>query len=189
MNKAISFIMATLFATNNFQVGYFGERISESPTIGLLNSGMVEIVTKQKYEDQVEFVLEEEQETEEVMEVVQQDTNEIIVQPTNRINVLFECSFYTTSADECGNSLGIGASGEYVQPWVSIALPPDIPFYSVAYIEELGTFINHDTGSYIQWDYDDCGNLVCRVDICVSTKEEAISLGRFYANGYIEINE
>ena len=181
MNKAISFIMATLFATNNFQVGYFGERISESPTIGLLNSGMVEIVTKQKYEDQVEFVLEEEQETEEVMEVAQQDTN--------RINVLFECSFYTISADECGNSLGISASGEYVQPWVSIALPPDIPFYSVAYIEGLGTFINHDTGSYIQWDYDDCGNLVCRVDICVSSKEEAISLGRFHANGYIEINE
>ena len=49
--------------------------------------------------------------------------------------------------------------------------------------------MNHDTGSYIQWDYDDCGNLVCRVDICVSTKQEAISLGRFYANGYIEINK
>ena len=103
----------------------------------------------------------------------------------NKIPVTFEVSFYTTSTDECGNSLGIGASGERVQPWVSIALPSNIPFYSIATIEGLGTFINHDTGSYIKWTEDD----ICRVDICVNTKEEAISLGRFIAEGYIEIKE
>lgn len=99
----------------------------------------------------------------------------------------FEVSFYTTSPDE-GSGTGIGASGEYVQPWVSIALPKDIPFYSTATIEGLGTFINHDSGSYIQWSYDEEGNLVCRVDVCVSTKEEAYSLGRYYADGYITFN-
>lgn len=104
----------------------------------------------------------------------------------NRVYCKFEVSFYTTSADE-GSGTGIGASGEYVQPWVSIALPKDIPFYSTAYIEGLGEFVNVDTGSYIQWDYDNEGNLVCRVDICVNTKEEAFSLGRFYSDGYIDI--
>lgn len=105
---------------------------------------------------------------------------------SNRIYCKFEVSFYTTSPDE-GSGTGIGASGEYVQPWVSIALPSDIPFYSTAYIEGLGTFYNHDTGSYIQWAYDYEGNLVCRVDVCVSSKEEAFALGRFCADGYIDL--
>ena len=105
----------------------------------------------------------------------------------NRIYCKFEVSFYTTAAEE-GSGTGIGASGEYVKPWVSIALPKDIPFYSTAYIEGLGEFVNHDSGSYIQWTYDEYGNLVCRVDVCVSSKAEAYSLGRYYANGYIDLN-
>ena len=107
----------------------------------------------------------------------------------NVIECMFEVSFYTTAPDE-GSGTGIGASGEYVQPWVSIALPPDIPFYSTATIEGLGTFINHDTGSYIQWaGYDaETGLPICRVDICVSTKEEAFSWGRFYSKGFIILN-
>lgn len=99
----------------------------------------------------------------------------------NRIYCTFEVSFYTTAPDEGGS---LGASGEYVQPWVSIALPKNIPFYSTATIEGLGTFINHDTGSYIKWTDDG----VCRVDICVSSKEEAYRLGRFKASGYIDLN-
>lgn len=107
----------------------------------------------------------------------------------NVIECIFEVSFYTTAPDE-GSGTGIGASGEYVQPWVSIALPPDIPFYSTATIEGLGTFINHDTGSYIQWaGYDaETGLPICRADICVSTKEEAFSWGRFYSKGFIILN-
>ena len=111
------------------------------------------------------------------------------VENGNVIECMFEVSFYTTAPDE-GSGTGIGASGEYVQPWVSIALPPDIPFYSTATIEGLGTFINHDTGSYIQWaGYDaETGLPICRVDICVSTKEEAFSWGRFYSKGFIILN-
>ena len=111
------------------------------------------------------------------------------VENGNVIECIFEVSFYTTAPDE-GSGTGIGASGEYVQPWVSIALPPDIPFYSTATIEGLGTFINHDTGSYIQWaGYDaETGLPICRADICVSTKEEAFSWGRFYSKGFIVLN-
>lgn len=105
----------------------------------------------------------------------------------NIIYCKFEVSFYTTSPDE-GSGTGIGASGEKVVPWKSIALPKEIPFYSEVYIEGLGTFINHDTGSYIQKVYDNEGNPVYRCDILVNSKEEACSLGRQYKSGWIEIS-
>lgn len=102
----------------------------------------------------------------------------------NKIYCKFEVSFYTTSPDE-GSGTGLGASGIPVQTWHSIAMPKEIPFFSEVYIEGLGTFINHDTGSYIQTVYDEQGNKVYRCDILVNTKEEAYSLGRQYRSGYI----
>ena len=103
----------------------------------------------------------------------------------NRIYVKFEVSFYTTAEDEGGY---LGANGDVLQPWVSIATPKDIPFYSNVYIEGLGNFTVHDTGSYIKWATDEEGNKVCRVDVCVNSKEEAYKLGRYYAYGYIDLN-
>ena len=104
----------------------------------------------------------------------------------NIIYCKFEVSFYTTSPDE-GSGTGLGASGERVISWQSIALPKEIPFYSEVYIEGLGTFINHDTGSYISSYYDEQGNKVYRCDVLVNSKEEAYSLGRQYKSGYIKI--
>lgn len=104
----------------------------------------------------------------------------------NIIYCKFEVSFYTTSPDE-GSGTGLGASGVKVTPWQSIALPKEIPFYSEVYIEGLGTFINHDTGSYISSYYDEQGNKVYRCDVLVNSKEEAYSLGRQYKSGYIKI--
>lgn len=136
-----------------------------------------------------ESVIYEEQQTIDYYESSQTYEESTQIPNGNVIECVFEVSFYTTAPDE-GSGTGIGASGEYVQPWVSIALPPDIPFYSTAIIEGLGTFINHDTGSYIQWaGYDESTGLpICRADICVSTKEEAFSWGRFYSKGFIILN-
>ena len=108
------------------------------------------------------------------------------VSSDNVIYCKFEVSFYTTSPDE-GSGTGLGASGERVIPWQSIALPKEIPFYSEVYIEGLGTFINHDTGSYISSYYDEQDNKVYRCDVLVNSKEEAYSLGRQYKSGYIKI--
>lgn len=102
----------------------------------------------------------------------------------NKIYCKFEVSFYTTSPDE-GSGTGLGASGIPVQTWHSIAMPKEIPFFSEVYIEGLGTFINHDTGSYIQTVYDEYGNKVYRCDVLVNSKAEAYSLGRQYRSGYI----
>lgn len=103
----------------------------------------------------------------------------------NRMYVKFEVSFYTTAADEGGH---LGACGDELIPWVSIATPKDIPFYSNVHIEGLGDFTVHDTGSYIKWATDNEGNRVCRVDVCVNSKSEAYKLGRYYAYGYIDLN-
>ena len=102
----------------------------------------------------------------------------------NKIYCKFEVSFYTTSPDE-GSGTGLGASGISVQTWHSIAMPKEIPFFSEVYIEGLGTFINHDTGSYISSYYDEQGNKVYRCDVLVNSKAEAYSLGRQYRSGYI----
>lgn len=103
-------------------------------------------------------------------------------QEANRIYCTFEVSFYTTADDEGGP---IGANGDILQPWVSVALPKDIPFYSTVVIDGLGEFINHDTGSYIKWTNDG----ICRVDVCVNSKSEAEKLGRYNTSGYIQLNE
>lgn len=102
----------------------------------------------------------------------------------NKIYCKFEVSFYTTSPDE-GSGTGLGASGIPVQAWHSIAMPKEIPFFSEVYIEGLGTFVNHDTGSYISSYYDEQGNKVYRCDVLVNSKAEAYSLGRQYKSGYI----
>ena len=132
---------------------------------------------------------EERRKQEELYRQQQEQVNQVVNRGGDVENIIyckFEVSFYTTSPDE-GSGTGIGSSGERVQPWVSIALPKEIPFYSEVCIEGLGTFINHDTGSYISSYYDEQGNKVYRCDVLVNSKEEAYSLGRQYKSGYIKI--
>lgn len=133
---------------------------------------------------------EEERRKQEELRKQQEQANQVVNRGgniENKIYCKFEVSFYTTSPDE-GSGTGIGASGVKVQPWQSIALPKEIPFFSEVYIEGLGTFINHDTGSYIQKVYDNEGNPVYRCDILVNSKEEAYSLGRQIKSGWIKIS-
>ena len=132
---------------------------------------------------------EERRKQEELCRQQQEQANQVVNRGgdiENKVYCKFEVSFYTTSPDE-GSGTGLGASGVKVTPWQSIALPKEIPFFSEVYIEGLGTFINHDTGSYIQKVYDNEGNPVYRCDILVNSKEEAYSLGRQYRSGWIEI--
>ena len=132
---------------------------------------------------------EEIQRQEELRKQQQEQTSQVVNRGgdiENKIYCKFEVSFYTTSPDE-GSGTGLGASGIKVTPWQSIALPKEIPFFSEVYIEGLGTFINHDTGSYISSYYDEQGNKVYRCDVLVNSKEEAYSLGRQYKSGYIKI--
>lgn len=132
---------------------------------------------------------EEIQRQEELRKQQQEQTSQVVNRGgdiENKVYCKFEVSFYTTSPDE-GSGTGLGASGIKVTPWQSIALPKEIPFFSEVYIEGLGTFINHDTGSYISSYYDEQGNKVYRCDVLVNSKEEAYSLGRQYKSGYIKI--
>jgi len=78
-------------------------------------------------------------------------------------------SAYTASADECGNSKGITASGIKVQEKRTIACPPEFPFGVKIAIEGMGTFVCEDRGGAIKGNH---------FDIYMLTKAEAFKFGR-----------
>lgn len=79
-----------------------------------------------------------------------------------------EITCYTASADECGNDLGITASGESVRDGI-VAADSSIPFGTILYIEGVGEVVVKDRGGAIE------GN---RIDLYVETKDEAFNFGR-----------
>jgi len=82
---------------------------------------------------------------------------------------VINASAYTASADECGNSKGITASGLKVKENRTIACPQRFPFGLKIKIEGMGTFICEDRGGAIK------GN---KIDIYMLTKKEAKAFGR-----------
>lgn len=107
----------------------------------------------------------------------------------NREYWTFEVSFYCSCELCCGVETGITASGEYAQEGITIATPSDIPFYSKVYIDGLGEYVVHDRGGYIQYTYDDYGNLAMRVDVYLNNHNECYERGRYNAEGYIVRSE
>lgn len=82
---------------------------------------------------------------------------------------IINASAYTASADECGNSKGITASGLKVQPARTLACPPQYPFGAKVKIEGYGTYTCEDRGGAIK------GN---KFDIYMQTKSDAFAFGR-----------
>ena len=82
---------------------------------------------------------------------------------------IVNASAYTASADECGKSDGITASGLMVKEKETIACPPHFPFGTKIKIETMGTYICEDRGGAIKGNH---------VDIYMKTKKEAFFFGR-----------
>ncbi len=82
---------------------------------------------------------------------------------------IVNASAYTASADECGNSKGITASGIMVEEKRTLACPPEYPFGTIIEIEGMGRYRCEDRGGAIK------GN---KVDIYMKTKSEAFNFGR-----------
>lgn len=78
-------------------------------------------------------------------------------------------SAYTASADECGNSKGITASGLKVKEDRTIACPKSFPFGVKIKIEGMGTYTCEDRGGAIKGNH---------IDIYMLTKKEAFKFGR-----------
>lgn len=95
---------------------------------------------------------------------------------------IMNCSAYTASADECGNDLGITASGAKVQEWHTIACGKNIPFGTQIYIPYFkdypnkGIFVCQDRGGVI-------GNN--NIDIYMLTKSQCKIFGRRDLEVYI----
>ena len=83
----------------------------------------------------------------------------------------FEGTAYTPTKEECGNNLGITASGKPIIPGVSVAV--DTHYWKMGtkfYIEGLGYVVAMDTGGAIKGKY--------RFDYAVFDRDYAKQLGR-----------
>jgi len=90
-----------------------------------------------------------------------------VFNPINALQGNF--SAYTASADECGKSDGITASGKKVTPNHTLACPPQYKFGTKIMIEGVGIRTCWDRGGAIK------GN---KFDLYVETKAEARQFGR-----------
>jgi 3D (Asp-Asp-Asp) domain-containing protein len=100
----------------------------------------------------------------------------------------FEVSYYCGCYSCTQNGNLQTASGEYAQEGLTIALPHDIPFGSQVHIDNVGDFVTQDRGGFIEYTYDNEGNLIMRADVFVSDHNRALQLGRHIESGYIIIN-
>jgi len=82
---------------------------------------------------------------------------------------LISASAYTASADECGKSNGITASGVKVMENRTLACPPQFVFGTKVNIEGYGTFVCEDRGGAIKGNH---------FDMYVKTKSQAFAFGR-----------
>ena len=85
-------------------------------------------------------------------------------------------SAYTASADECGKSDGITASGNKVKENYTLACPREYAFGTKIHIEGMGTYVCEDRGGAIK------GN---KFDIYMETKSEAFAFGRRNLVAYV----
>lgn len=124
---------------------------------------------------------EERKRQEELRRQQEEQTNQVVINrggdvPCGR-EVTVEVSFYD-NCTLCTPGYGITASGKQIQEGM-IACPSDIPFGTQIVIDEV-TYTCEDTGSYIRWV-----NGVMRVDIYVSSHEEALRRGRYTTKAII----
>ena len=124
---------------------------------------------------------EERKRQEELRRQQEEQTNQVVINrggdvPCGR-EVTVEVSFYD-NCTLCTPGYGITASGKQIQEGM-IACPSDIPFGTQIIIDEV-TYTCEDTGSYIRWV-----NGVMRVDIYVSSHEEALRRGRYTTKAII----
>lgn len=90
--------------------------------------------------------------------------------------IMLLATAYTTSADECGNDLGITATGTKAEPFKTLAVDPSvIPLGSLVYVfcnsypSVNGYYIAEDTGGAIKGK---------KADICFDTKSKSRDFGR-----------
>ncbi len=78
-------------------------------------------------------------------------------------------SAYTATADECGKSDGITASGKRVQANRTLACPKQYKFGTKIEIDGMGTYVCEDRGGAIKINH---------FDIYMQTKKQAFAFGR-----------
>ena len=194
--KRIASILMCMFFTTPL-AGIKEMQIPSEPKEQLAESDRNLNLRNYKIEQVEELVKAEIQKRKEI-ELAEQETQKEIkkreeleqqkIEESKRQYWKFEVSYYCGCYECTQNGNLLTASGEYAQEGITIALPQDIPFGSQVHIEGVGDYIVQDRGGFIEYTYDDEGNLVMRVDIFVMDHNRALEYGRYYAEGYVVIN-
>lgn len=183
MNKMMNIILAGMLGFNHmtnievkeyypseyeFQLGMreqIDNKLKEYKSKSIIARGAEEILIEEMYEEEV---------AEEVID--------------NKQYWNFEISYYCGCWSCTQNGDLTTASGTKATQYRTVAAPSDIPFGSEIYIEGLGTLICEDRGGYIEYTYDEYGNLVMRLDVYLEDHDECYERGRHYSDGYIIMN-
>lgn len=104
-----------------------------------------------------------------------------------RAHVIEDCvvTHYDVCVECCGKTDGITASGVRATPYVTVAVDPDvIPLGS-------DVLVDYGDGEIHYYRADDVGGSVKgnRIDLCVTTHDEALQLGRRTATVYWVVSE
>ena len=124
-------------------------------------------VAKEVGEQNRQEMLKQDQEREE------QKKKQLQIQNVPKIYKII-LTFYSVDAEQCGNNLGITASGKHIQEGMCAA-PTSINFGKVISLSNGQSYVVEDRGSskYIKW----IDNNTFRIDVYVPSKEQAERLG------------
>ena len=102
-------------------------------------------------------------------EITKREEEEVSRSKNSRTMILEVSAYNPSDPTQCSGT-GLAYDGRPAIPGRTIAVDPDyIPLGSKIHVPGYGTFVAHDTGSYIK------GN---RVDVALATNEECFKLGR-----------
>lgn len=108
---------------------------------------------------------------------------------TMAIITAYDAGYESTGKNPGDIGYGITASGKKAMPYHTVALPPEFPFGTLVVIDDPQfkniVFINEDRGGGIKTINE---NLI-KIDVYMSTKEEAINYGKQIRKVYLKIKK
>lgn len=159
------FLTISLSTGKNLSRGIVRPKINKN-AIQKLACININDIAKEVYEQSKQEMLKQDQAEEQKKKQLQ------IQNITKTYNIIL--AFYSVDVEQCGNDLGITASGKHIQEGMCAA-PRDINFGKVISLNNGQSYVVEDRGSskYIRW----IDNNTFRIDVYVPSKKQAERLG------------
>lgn len=159
------FLTISLSTGKNLSRGIIRPKINKN-AIQKIACRNINDIAKEVYEQSKEEMLKQDQAEEQKKKQLQIQN----IPKTYKIIL----TFYSVDAEQCGNDLGITASGKHIQEGMCAA-PTSINFGKVISLSNGQSYVVEDRGSskYIRW----IDNNTFRIDVYVPSREQAERLG------------